>query len=64
MEGPISNIIDGTSPYIWYSKYDSKQEGGHDERKEKNDPFQITIDLGKEVTFRAFSYMPRPNSPN
>lgn len=59
-EGPIANIIDGTSPYLWHSKYNDNEEGGHDDREEKNDPFQFTINLGKKVTFRAFSYMPRP----
>ena len=64
VEGPITNIIDGTSPYIWHSKYDNTGAGGHDERKARNDPFQITVNLGKKTTFRAFSYMPRPGSPN
>lgn len=49
-EGPVGNIIDGNLETIWHSKYNDK-EGGHDERKDKKDPFQVTFDLGKKNWF-------------
>ena len=43
-EGPVGNIIDGNIETIWQSKYNNN-EGGHDERVDKKDPFQVTFDL-------------------
>lgn len=64
-EGPIRNILDGNKATLWHTKYGSGGTGGHDERPSSNDPFQFTIDLGKNTTFRAFAYMPRgSNSEN
>ncbi|KAK8883816.1 hypothetical protein M9Y10_042915 [Tritrichomonas musculus] len=60
-EGPVTNIIDGQRETIWHSKYNEVQAGSHDDRLQETDPFQFTIDLGQETTFRAFSYTPRQN---
>ena len=62
-EGPVGNFIDGNINTIWHSKYNDK-EGGHDERADKKDPFQVTFDLGKETEFKSFSYTPRQSGEN
>lgn len=59
IEGPATNIIDGQQETFWHSKYNDALAGGHDDRPQATDPFQFTIDLGQETTFRAFSYTPR-----
>ena len=59
-DGPASYMIDGNKDKMWHSKYNS----GHDDRLSNTDPFQATIDLGQETTFRAFSYMPRQKGNN
>ncbi|KAK8845256.1 hypothetical protein M9Y10_021449 [Tritrichomonas musculus] len=61
IEGPVTNIIDGQRETIWHSQYNGGQVGSHDDRPQATDPFQFTIDLGQETTFRAFSYTPRQN---
>lgn len=63
-QGSISNILDGNPNTIWHSKYNNEGQGGHDNHK-GNGPFQITINLGRETRFKAFSYMPRQDGdPN
>lgn len=61
-EGPATNIIDGLSNTIWHTKYDNGGSGWHDERGDG--PYGFKIDLGKETTFKAFSYMPRQTAQN
>ena len=62
-EGPAPNIIDGNINTIWHSKYNNN-EGGHDDRADSKDPFQVTFDLGKDTDFKAFSYTPRQEGVN
>ena len=62
-EGPAENLIDGNIGTIWHSKYNNK-EGGHDDRADKKDPFQVTFDFGKDIFFKSFSYTPRQEGVN
>ena len=55
-DGPASFMLDGNKNTMWHSQYGS---GGHEDRPSRTDPFIATINLGKETTFRAFTYMPR-----
>lgn len=61
IEGPAIYIIDGNSSTFWHSKYNND---GYSELMHEGDPYQITIDLKTETTFRAFSYMPRQFGEN
>lgn len=62
-EGPVKNIIDGDKTTFWHSKYEDGGNGGHDERGGNEEaPLQFTVNLGKETTFKGFSYMPRTDS--
>lgn len=59
VEGPVRNIIDGNRGTYWHTRWKTTEEGNHDDRPGNTGSYQITIDLGKETTFRAFSYTPR-----
>ena len=63
-EGAAVNMIDGNLDTIWHSKYSDAGEGGHDDRADTSDPFQLIFDLGKETSFKAFSYTPRKTGTN
>ena len=62
-DGPASYIIDGDNSKFWHSKFNDNGDG-HDDRPRKTDPFQFTINLGKETTFKSFAYMPRSAGVN
>ncbi|KAB7789955.1 discoidin domain-containing protein [Bifidobacterium leontopitheci] len=54
---PASNAIDGNTSTIWHSQYSSgniQLRTGH----------WLMLALGKETTFKAFSYTPRPSGAN
>ena len=62
-DGPARYIIDGDNSKFWHSKFNDGGDG-HDDRPRKTDPFQFTINLGKETTFKSFTYMPRAAGVN
>ena len=51
-DGPASNLIDGDVDSIWHSNY-----GGG--TGDTDYPYNVLFNLGRETTFRAFSYTPR-----
>ena len=63
-EGAAVNMIDGNINTIWHSRYNDKGQGGHDDRISDSDPFQVTFNFNKIISYKAFSYTPRQNGPN
>ncbi|OHS97299.1 alpha-N-acetylgalactosaminidase [Tritrichomonas foetus] len=64
VEGAAVNLIDGNPNTLWHSKYNDQGEGGHDDRKNKDDPYIITFDFSEVITFSSFSHLPRNNLGN
>lgn len=53
-DGPAANIIDGSIDTIWHSRYNASGTKG-----DQSLPHNVMISLGKEETFKSFSYTPR-----
>ena len=54
-DGPASNLLDGNTSSIWHSAYNNSSATPEDQQY----PHNVVINMGKEVTFKSFSYTPR-----
>ena len=58
-DGPAANLIDGNNSTIWHSRYGN----GKGSKGDTSLPHNVMIRLGKEETFKSFSYTPRQEGP-
>ena len=60
-DGPISNLIDNNPKTIWHS-WESEQDDstGHDDRENHSGDYNITINFGEKLTFKAISFTQKP----
>ena len=56
-DGPAQNLLDGNNDSIWHSAYEASSATPNDQ----DYPHNVVINMGKEVTFKSFSYTPRQN---